>query len=44
MISSDKSSSSKKRKRTVAQILKDAYGRHCRDRDTRDALRQQLKK
>jgi hypothetical protein len=30
----------KTRKRTVAQILREAYARHCRDRATMAALRQ----
>lgn len=34
----------KSRKRTVAQILREAYSRHSRDRATRDALRLHLKK
>jgi len=33
----------KNRKRTVAQILREAYGLHCRDSATRRALRIHLK-
>ena len=32
------------RKRTLAQILRTAYRRHCRDRVTLTALRQLLKR
>ncbi|XHR30334.1 MAG: hypothetical protein ACFUZC_07190 [Chthoniobacteraceae bacterium] len=34
----------KNRKRTVAQILREAYVRHCRDRATVQALRQHRRK
>jgi hypothetical protein len=44
MLSSDKAPAPKKRKRTVTQILREAYACHCRDRATRDALRRMLKR
>ena len=43
MLTSDKTSKVKKRKRTISQILREAYARHCRDRITRHALRHLLK-
>jgi len=44
MIPSEKNTPAKKRKQTISQILREAYSRHCRDRTTRSALRQHLKK
>ena len=44
MIASDKTPTRKKQKRTIAQILREAYARHCPDRATRSALRQLLKR
>ena len=43
MISSDKAPSQKKRKQTIAQILREAYTRHCSDKATRVMLRRLLK-
>jgi len=43
MLTLAKTAAGKKRKRTIAQILREAYVRHCRDRATRSALRQVLK-
>ncbi|MEI8233602.1 MAG: hypothetical protein WCH57_02825 [Verrucomicrobiota bacterium] len=39
-----KSPAPKSRKRTLSQILRTAYRRHCRDRVTLTALRQFLKR
>jgi len=44
MIASVKTPAQKKRKRTIAQILREAYARHCNDRATRNALRRMLKR
>jgi len=44
MFTEAKVSAGKKRKRTIAQILRDAYARHCHDRATRDALKHLLKR
>lgn len=44
MMTSEKTPSGKGRKRTIAQILRAAYSRHCRDRATRNALRLHLKR
>jgi len=44
MLTSVKPAAGKKRKRTISQILREAYARHCRDRATRSVLRQMLKR
>jgi len=43
-MNSDKTPADKTRKRTVSEILREAYERHCHDRVTRSALRQYLKR
>ena len=42
MIPTPKPPRGKTGKRTVSQILREAYALHCRDRDTRHAVREQL--
>ena len=44
MLTDGKPTAGKKRKLTIAQILREAYARHCHDQATRSALRQLLKR
>ena len=44
MSDSGKTPISKRRKRTVSQILRKSYARYCRDSATRHALRVHLRK
>jgi len=44
MLTSVKPAAGKKQKRTISQILIEAYARHCHDRATRSVLRHVLKR